>query len=185
MYAGAIEAYEHAIVFARPFRVRGVAIETQAVAFFTTKRVEQFVSVFIVIRHAVGHYCRSSLCFAPEKLRSSSSSSKRRSVLYVLRAIKIGFSFFTREQSRRIDLSSIETIIHGAEEEASMMLLFTRAFILGTTKALVLKRRLFARLKSDMFLFFRRDCSWNFEKKALLFEKKCLLFSKRTSVGLC
>ena len=185
MYAGAIEAYEHAIVFARPFRVRGVAIETQAVAFFTTKRVEQFVSVFVVIRYAVGHYCSSSLCFAPEKLRSSSSSSKRRSVLYVLRAIKIGFSFFTREQSRRIDLSSIETIIHGAEEEASTMLLFTRAFILGTTKALVLKRRLFARLKSDMFLFFRRDCSWNFEKKALLFEKKCLLFSKRTSVGLC
>ena len=130
MYAGAIEAYEHAIVFARPFRVRGVAIETQAVAFFTTKRVEQFVSVFVVIRYAVGHYCSSSLCFAPEKLRSSSSSSKRRSVvLYVLRVIKIGFSFFTREQSRRIDLSSIETIIHGAEEEASTMLLFTRAFI--------------------------------------------------------
>ena len=48
MYAGAIEAYEHAIVFARPFRVRGVAIETRAVAFFTTERVEQFVSVFVV-----------------------------------------------------------------------------------------------------------------------------------------
>ena len=50
MYAGAIEAYKHAIVFARPFRVRGVAIETQAVAFFTTESVEQFVSVFVRIR---------------------------------------------------------------------------------------------------------------------------------------
>ena len=65
MYAGAIEAYEHAIVFARPFRVRGVAIETQAVAFFTTESVEQFVSVFVIIRYRVGHSCRSSLCFAP------------------------------------------------------------------------------------------------------------------------
>ena len=62
MYAGAIEAYEHAVVFARPFRVRGVAIETQAVAFFTTQGVEQFVSVFVIIRH-IGH--NSSLCFAP------------------------------------------------------------------------------------------------------------------------
>ena len=57
MYAGAIEAYEHAIVFARPFRVRGVAIETQAVAFFTTESVEQFVSVFVRIRvYRVGHF---------------------------------------------------------------------------------------------------------------------------------
>ena len=57
MYAGAIEAYEHAIVFARPFRVRGVAIETQAVAFFTTESVEQFVSVFVSIRcYRVGHF---------------------------------------------------------------------------------------------------------------------------------
>ena len=54
MYAGAIEAYEHAIVFARPFRVRGVAIETQAVAFFTTESVEQFVSVFVNRRY-IGH----------------------------------------------------------------------------------------------------------------------------------
>ena len=63
MYAGAIEAYEHAIVFARPFRVRGVAIETQAVAFFTTERVEQFVSVFVrIIRiYCVGHSCSSLL----------------------------------------------------------------------------------------------------------------------------
>ena len=54
---GAIEAYEHAIVFARPFRVRGVAIETQAVAFFTTESVEQFVSVFVSIRcYRVGHF---------------------------------------------------------------------------------------------------------------------------------
>jgi FlaA1/EpsC-like NDP-sugar epimerase len=57
VYAGAIEAYEHAIVFARPFRVRGVAIETQAVAFFTTESVEQFVSVFVRIRvYRVGHF---------------------------------------------------------------------------------------------------------------------------------
>jgi dimeric dUTPase (all-alpha-NTP-PPase superfamily) len=56
VYAGAIEAYEHAIVFARPFRVRGVAIETQAVAFFTTESVEQFVSVFVSIRYRVGHF---------------------------------------------------------------------------------------------------------------------------------
>ena len=54
MYAGAIEAYKHAIVFARPFRVRGVAIETQAVAFFTTESVEQFVSVFVNRRY-IGH----------------------------------------------------------------------------------------------------------------------------------
>ena len=179
MYAGAIEAYEHAIVFARPFRVRGVAIETQAVAFFTTKRVEQFVSVFVVIRYAVGHYCSSSLCFAPEKLRSSSSSSKRRSVLYVLRAIKIGFSFFTREQSRRIDLSSIETIIHGAEEEASMMLLFTRAFILGTTKALVLKRRLFARLKSDMCFYSTDETAAGILKRRHFFLKRSAFFSQK------
>jgi len=57
VHAGAIEAYEHAIVFARPFRVRGVAIETQAVAFFTTESVEQFVSVFVRIRvYRVGHF---------------------------------------------------------------------------------------------------------------------------------
>ena len=65
MYAGAIEAYEHAIVFARPFRVRGVAIETQAVAFFTTERVEQFVSVFVVVRsirvYCVGHFSEALL----------------------------------------------------------------------------------------------------------------------------
>jgi len=45
--AGAIEAHEDAVVFARPFRVRGVAIETQSVAFFTTQRVEQFVALFV------------------------------------------------------------------------------------------------------------------------------------------
>ena len=65
MYAGAIEAYEHAIVFARPFRVRGVAIETQAVAFFTTEIVEQFVSVFVVVRSIrcsrVGHFSAALL----------------------------------------------------------------------------------------------------------------------------
>ena len=61
MYAGAIEAYEHAIVFARPFRVRGVAIETQAVAFFTTERVEQFVSVFVSICYRVGHFSAALL----------------------------------------------------------------------------------------------------------------------------
>ena len=47
MDAGAIEAHEDAVVFARPFRVRGVAIETQSVAFFTTQRVEQFVALFV------------------------------------------------------------------------------------------------------------------------------------------
>ena len=46
MHAGAIEAYENAVIFARPFRVRGVAIETQSVAFFPAQRVEQFVSIF-------------------------------------------------------------------------------------------------------------------------------------------
>ena len=62
MHAGAIEAYEHAIVFARPFRVRGVAIETQAVAFFTTEIVEQFVSVFVRIRvYRVGHFSAVAL----------------------------------------------------------------------------------------------------------------------------
>ena len=88
MYAGAIEAYEHAIVFARPFRVRGVAIETQAVAFFTTERVEQFVSVFVsIIRiYRVGHSCisSSSLCFAP------SSLSKFFICVYVIRDGKTG-----------------------------------------------------------------------------------------------
>ena len=88
MYAGAIEAYEHAIVFARPFRVRGVAIETQAVAFFTTERVEQFVSVFVrIIRiYCVGHSCisSSSFCFAP------SSLSKFFICVYVIRDGKTG-----------------------------------------------------------------------------------------------
>ena len=83
MYAGAIEAYEHAIVFARPFRVRGVAIETQAVAFFTTERVEQFVSVFVVrsIRvYCVGHSCCSSsslsvLCVCVYRIRDGKTGN--------------------------------------------------------------------------------------------------------------
>ena len=81
MYAGAIEAYEHAIVFARPFRVRGVAIETQAVAFFTTESVEQFVSVF-GIRRYIGHSVAvsDSLCFAPDVIFFFVFKAKKRSL---------------------------------------------------------------------------------------------------------
>ena len=93
MYAGAIEAYEHAVIFARPFRVRGVAIETQAVAFFTTQGVEQFVSVFVIIRYA-GHYRSSSLCFAPELIFFVFFKAKRSLRVCILNWNEASFSSF-------------------------------------------------------------------------------------------
>lgn len=59
----AIEAYKHAEIFRRPFRVRRVAIEAQSVAFFAVQRVEQFVAV--VLRRHYDTIFFSFLLFLP------------------------------------------------------------------------------------------------------------------------
>ena len=73
----AIEAYKHAEIFRRPFRVRRVAIEAQSVAFFAVQRVEQFVAV-VLRRHNF--------------ILSSSSSSKSLCLCVYRGAVRVSLS---------------------------------------------------------------------------------------------